>query len=382
MFISIPSHLTDDDLMAEVTRLAQSTREEVAHLVGHLAELDGRHLYLGAGFRSLYTYCREVLRFSEHEAYNRIEAARVARKFPVILAMLSEGQVNLTCVRLLAPHLTAENHLSLLAEAVHKSKIEVGELLARWFPQPDVATSIRKLPAPKAMSSDAPKAADETVAEALSSGSVAGGLNLAEAGSFALASPPAPASAPPTARLSTVSPLAPDRYQIKFTANAQMVEKLRLAQELLSHAVPSGDVAEIFDRALTALLEKAARRKYAATDQPRPGRETTPDSRHIPAAVAREVWKRDGGRCAFVAKGGRRCSARRFLEFHHHGRPWAVGGPATVENIELRCRAHNAYEADLYFGPIRAAMSLDHSTRSGTSTSPPALAAINDAGNG
>lgn len=32
-------------------------------------------------------------------------------------------------------------------------------------------------------------------------------------------------------------------------------------------------------------------------------------------------------------------------------KPYAVGGPPTVANIELRCRAHNAYEADLYYGP-------------------------------
>jgi hypothetical protein len=30
--------------------------------------------------------------------------------------------------------------------------------------------------------------------------------------------------------------------------------------------------------------------------------------------------------------------------------PFASGGMATVENIELRCRAHNAHEAVLYFG--------------------------------
>jgi hypothetical protein len=31
--------------------------------------------------------------------------------------------------------------------------------------------------------------------------------------------------------------------------------------------------------------------------------------------------------------------------------PYAVGGAATEENIELRCRAHNAYEARLFFEP-------------------------------
>jgi len=38
-----------------------------------------------------------------------------------------------------------------------------------------------------------------------------------------------------------------------------------------------------------------------------------------------------------------------FLAFHHV-RPFADGGPPTEENIELRCRAHNQYEADLFFG--------------------------------
>ena len=38
-----------------------------------------------------------------------------------------------------------------------------------------------------------------------------------------------------------------------------------------------------------------------------------------------------------------------FLEFHHL-EPYAVGGESTVENIQLRCRAHNRYEAQLFFG--------------------------------
>jgi hypothetical protein len=31
-----------------------------------------------------------------------------------------------------------------------------------------------------------------------------------------------------------------------------------------------------------------------------------------------------------------------------------VGGAATVDNIQLRCRAHNQYEARLYFGDTLA----------------------------
>jgi len=64
----------------------------------------------------------------------------------------------------------------------------------------------------------------------------------------------------------------------------------------------------------------------------------------------RSAWQHDGGQCAFVSKDGHRCTERAFLEFHHV-RPYALGGPGTAENISLRCRRHNQYEAELVFGP-------------------------------
>ena len=75
----------------------------------------------------------------------------------------------------------------------------------------------------------------------------------------------------------------------------------------------------------------------------------TKGSRHIPAEVKRKVWLRDLGRCAFVAATGGRCGERAFLEFHHD-EPHALGGEATLANLQLRCRSHNAYEARLLFG--------------------------------
>ena len=122
----------------------------------------------------------------------------------------------------------------------------------------------------------------------------------------------------------------------------------------MRHAIPSGDEAAILDRALTALLAALAQRKFAATGKPRPSAGAAVGSRHIPAEVRREVWQRDGGRCAFSGTSGRRCPERAFLEFHHV-RPYAAGGEATVKNIQLRCRSHNGYEARAFFGPARAA---------------------------
>jgi hypothetical protein len=84
-------------------------------------------------------------------------------------------------------------------------------------------------------------------------------------------------------------------------------------------------------------------------------------SRHIPKAVKRAVWYRDRGQCAFVSASGRPCLEREFLELHHI-RPWALKGPATAANITLRCRRHNAYEAEVVFG-ARAMVHFGESDR-------------------
>src|SRR5687767_14489502 len=102
--------LPNDELLARVQRLASRERGATAELVAHLAELETRDLHLAAGYTSMFSYCCDVLRLSEDEACNRIGVARAARRFPLILDLLTQGAVRLTTVRLLAPHLTADNH--------------------------------------------------------------------------------------------------------------------------------------------------------------------------------------------------------------------------------------------------------------------------------
>ena len=148
LLASLP-RLSDIELVARVKDLAARARDATAVLVAHLAELATRDLHLQAGYGSLFVYCRDALALSEHEAYNRIEAARAARRFPVILELLAEGAINLTTVRLLAPHLTPENHRSVLESSRGKRKVEVEEIVARLWPLPDVPPSLRKLPPPR-----------------------------------------------------------------------------------------------------------------------------------------------------------------------------------------------------------------------------------------
>jgi hypothetical protein len=327
--IGVLSQLSDDALVAAVNSLARCEREATACLLAHLAELDARRLYLAAGFSSLFTYCCTVLHLSEPAAYNRIEAARATRRFPVVLPMLAEGALRLATVRLLAAHLKAENHQ--LAAAAGKSKREVGELLVRYFPRPAVPSSVRRLPAVRAL--PAPTTAAAGAPAAASAGH--SDVTLAIQTSSVTLVPDAERTLPPPpARRPLVKPLAPDRYEIRFTASAQTREKLRQAQDLLRHAVPTGDLAQVIDRALTALLKELARKKFAATERPRASRGTAPGSRDVAANVRRVVSARDHGTCAFVSKNGRRRNERALIEFDHI-QPHGAQGEGTTENIRL-----------------------------------------------
>jgi HNH endonuclease len=334
------NHLSDDQLVAHLKVLANDERRATVALIASLVEFDARRLYLREACSSLFTYCTQVLHLSEHAAYGRIEAARAARRFPVMLDMLAEGALTLTAIGLLAPHLTVENHQHVLTAARHKNKRDVERLVATLRPKPAVPSVLRKLPQGKP-------------ATALTES--AGGHNLLASVDEANASVESTATTPIVERPrrpATVAPLTPERYKLQVTLSAQTYATLRRAQDLLRHAIPNGDLAAIVDRALAALVRELERTKFAETERPRKTPPVEKRSRHIAAAVRRRVWRRDGGQCAFVGTEGR-CTERGFLEFHHVV-PYADGGESVVENLELRCRAHNAYEFERWNGTLFA----------------------------
>jgi hypothetical protein len=324
--LALASGLSDPDLLARIAALAGKEREASVELVAHLAELDTRaSLYAAHGYGSLFTYCREALKLSEDAACNRISAARACRRFPVILDALASGALSLTSVRMLSPHLTPGNHAAVLARASGLSRREIEALVAEL---------------------------EEPVLPIIS-----------------------PAPTPPTRR-PIVETTSPERYRVQFTIGKESHDKLRRVQALLRREIRDGDPGAIFDRAIALLLEKVEKEKLGAAAKPRtplairPGTDRQISSggltsRHMASHVKRSAWRNDGGQCAFVSKEGRRCTERAFLEFHHI-RPYALGGPTTAENISLRCRRHNQYEADssLALAPGRArAIRDDRSNR-------------------
>ena len=312
---------SDRELVQELTRRAACERHATADSIRTLIEFDRRQLYLAQGYPSLFAYCTGALHYSEYAAFNRIEVARAAARWPQLLASLEDGSLHLAGARLLAPHLTADNIEMALASARHKSKRDIEEIAA--------------------------------------------GL----------------------AQRSVLVAVAAEQYRLHLTISRAARDTLRQIQALISHQVEDGNAAVIVEQALTLLLEKLQRQRFAATDRPRPsvgepgdgasavepavppeaGTASRARSRHIPNAVKRAVWTRDDGRCAFVGAEGR-CAERHRLEFHHLI-PFAAGGRSSKSNLELRCQAHNAFEAELYFGAER--MAAVRQVRASRATAPP-----------
>ena len=199
---------------------------------------------------------------------------------------------------------------------------------------------------------------------------------------------------PPCGPRPVIKPLSPERYRVQFTIGQEAHDILRRLQTLLRREIPDGDAGAIFERALRLLHGEVEAARFGRTtkvkdkppndqksvpaatpayeDRIRPGadpratssaasaapgasshlhweRRGMAPSRYIPKAVRRAVWYRDRGQCAFVSASGQRCVEQEFLELHHL-QPYALNGPATITNIALRCRLHNAYEAEVIFG--------------------------------
>lgn len=317
------SHLADHALEQGLATVVANDSWSTARVLAHIAEFDVRRLFAPAAHPSMHSYCVHVLGLSEDAANKRIRVARKARAFPAILSAIAEGRLHLSGAYVLASHLTLENVGELLTAADRKTKGEIESLLAQRFPQQDVPTRIT-------VASESPTLLQSSSAPGSSSNQVA----------------PGPVETP----YPRVTPLAPERFAVQFTMGQEAHDKLRYAQSLLSHTIPTESIPEVFERALDALIAKLEKTKFAATSRPRAARgRSSTDPRCIPAHVKRAVRERDGDRCTFVSESGQRCPSEQLLEYDHVD-PVARGGVATIDGMRLRCRTHNQYEAEKAFG--------------------------------
>ena len=376
--------VSDGELRRRLSECLRQSRGAEADLVACIAEFDARRLFAREAAPSMFAWCTEVLHLSEHEAYLRITVARASREHPVLLEMLGDGGIHLSGIAKLAPHLTRDNCEDLLKRAQHRSKRQIEELVASLAPRPPAPAAMRRLPeqrrevrpsstpgsgrgqvstsrrelGPGEAGAPAPDVALDGVLTASGDSPADGRAGVSELGPDRVPTP----STPRQDRPAVMEPIAPARYRVRFDASTELRDKLERLQALMRSAVPDGDLGKIIDQAVTEKLERLEAKRFAKTKKPRkglaeskasrkgPGGTTlAPKSRRIPAPVRRAVEKRDGSRCAYRDKQGRRCGKRHDLEFHHR-RPFGLGGDHTPENLALMCRAHNTFLAEHDYG--------------------------------
>ncbi|WP_394841923.1 hypothetical protein LZC95_33215 [Pendulispora brunnea] len=288
-------HITDlsnDELLSGIHALVGQGRVLLARLLAYLAEVEERRLDLLVACSSLYDFCIRRLGLSEDEACRRVMAARLARRFPLALHLIEKGEIHLTAFLMLREHLTEDNHEDLLHAASGKTKAQVQELLAARFPRPDAPSMIR----------------------------------------------------------GRCEPLSAERYQVQFTASAELKEKIDRAADLMRHANPSGELPVLVERAMDLLLAELEEQRLGKTKRPvarAPRSNTRPG--YVTRSVRREVFERDGEQCTFFDEAGRRCECRAFLELDHI-EPRARGGSDDATNLRVRCKRHNALAAEHAFG--------------------------------
>src|SRR5215208_3581625 len=284
----------DSEALTErLYEIRRQERELLVEFLHTLAEVDARKFYLDMAFPSLFAFLTGHLGCSKAAAFRRSTAARLLVRFPEAEAYLADGRLGLTTFVELRDVLEGRAK-EVLDRASGRTEEEVKVIVASYQPREAPPDLLRRLPLREKPASCGPEPAA------------------------------VPATPPPPPR---VEPISQELHVLRVTVDREFVRDLDAARAALSHQIPDGNVAKILHEALRRVVRDHERRHAAQTDRPASPRATAPDSRNIPAAARREVWRRDEGCCAHVGIDGRVCRSTHQVQFHHVVPLRAVGSP-------------------------------------------------------
>lgn len=297
------AHLSDAELLANTRRLVGSSNQLLAALLAHLAEVEARGVHRTRRCASLYTYCIYELRFSEDAAARRSAAARLVKQFPILFEAIANGELHLTGLLMVGPHLTPENHVAVLGRAKFRTKKELGKLVRDLQPLPAVpdrieplgpepvrtarnptweqyvtslAPLIRELPVGERprdwathvdVANQVDLAADpeaDVVGAGAAGADVEGGTEQPAEGDR-LPVGPVPCHLPPVT--------GPQHYQVQFSTVEEHARLVERAKALLARSRPGVTLGELHLQAMKLLVASLEKRKFAVTDRLTPPRQ-------------------------------------------------------------------------------------------------------------
>ena len=339
--------LSDRELLAQTSNLARVERHLQGAIIDHLAEIEARSLFLRRGFASLFEYAVRELGYSDAAAGRRIAAMRLCADNPQTRERLRDGSLSLSAA--------AE-----LQWAFDRQRRRVPPVAATATPRADTPRAdtpqAATTPAVAALPTEPPLVLDAVGRQKLVE-EAAGKSTRQVKRMLADLDPELAAAA------DRVRPLGNGRYELKALIDAECQRGLEQLTGLLSHVDPRMTVGQLVGRLVREALDRhdPSRRRprtgsrpavsATSTAQTRPGCDghaapapkSRASGRAIPAAVKREIWQRDGGRCRYVdPHTGRRCTSRHLLQIDHV-LPYGLGGGSDPGNLRLLCHAHHRH---------------------------------------
>ena len=127
------AHLTDDELVAQLSACCADMRRYKVHTLMFLAEVEAREIYLRAASSSMWDYCRRLLRMSHGTAYRNVCVSRLCRKYPFLLDRIESGESHISTVAYIASFITDDNAQQLVEETSGMNRMHVDLVLRRWF---------------------------------------------------------------------------------------------------------------------------------------------------------------------------------------------------------------------------------------------------------
>jgi 5-methylcytosine-specific restriction endonuclease McrA len=329
--------LSDNELTNRLRKLVPKEQDLTLEILPFPAEVGSRGLYLARGYGSLYEYCKGELGYTDASAWRRVRAALAIQRCPEAFESLTNGQVTMCTLGRVHKFISAE----VLSKIRGKSQAEVELIAAAYDAKGAAPDRTRPVMIPKAID----RRADTKNHDRLRSEvSAAAGTD----------SPGTSLRSELAAKIERLE--FEKKWKVEGVVSGRVKEKLDRCKLLLSSKYPNGiDYETLFDELTDVFLERKdperrAKRKKATA---KTGADRAANTRYVPQHVKDKVWTRDGGKCAYVEAGGKRCNSTYNLQFDHYPVPFGRGGPSTVNNLRLLCAKHNRYTAKDVYGEVR-----------------------------
>ena len=302
--------LSDRELLAQTGNLARVERHLQGAIIDHLAEIEARSLFLRRGFASLFEYAVRELGYSDAAAGRRIAAMRLCADNPQTRERLRDGSLSLSAAAELQWAFDRQRTAELAAAADRVRPLGNGRYELKALIDAECQRGLEQLAG--LLSHVDPR---------MTVGQLVGRL-VREA----------------------LDRHDPGRRRPRTGSRPA---------EAHAHAAPTPAAEPKADRRTASPPKQTARPAVSATStaQTRPGCDghaapapkSRASGRAIPAAVKRDIWQRDGGRCRYVdPHTGRRCTSRHLLQIDHV-LPHGLGGGSDPANLRLLCHAHHRH---------------------------------------